>query len=553
MLKLLRPAAAAEVHVSNPVRQLNSKKDVATSHPSAADINASPANETADFLTSLLDSLDIGVAIVAVEGRIHYANSRFLEILSLPSFRAVPIANLSTLVSPADWWDLKKALRQGAITPAEGQMRVVAADLSQTAFALSFSPVPNGGGTLVRIVAREVTTAEGAAKALSQSEASRHTLNADLLRVQDEERRRIARDLHDVIGQELTVTAMALGFASRQSKDCNPEVISRINEAMRSIENLDSQVRTLSYLLHPPMLDEKGLPFALGWFVAGFTKRTGIHVTVSAPKDLVRMQPDKEAALFRVVQESLTNVFRHAHAQNAWITLSADSGRVRILVEDDGRGFGPHSKPAKPGLGMQSMRGRLEPFGGTLSVQRVGQRTQVTAAMPLTAQEESAGQSHSLQHAAVGQSRSTAPSQHVAPRKRVLIADDHEVVRQGIRSLLDDDSEFEVCGEAEDGLQAVSKVDELRPDLLILDLTMPHLSGFSAATHIRRAGLDTKILIFTNHSYPELEKVAEASGCNGLVVKSNATADLIRAVKVILEGGDFFPHHTGAKEKRANA
>jgi signal transduction histidine kinase/ActR/RegA family two-component response regulator len=512
MLELLRPAAAAEVHVSNPVRQLNSKKDV---------------------------------AIVAVEGRIHYANSRFLEILSLPSFRAVPIANLSTLVSPADWWDLKKALRQGAITPAEGQMRVVAADLSQTAFALSFSPVPNGGGTLVRIVAREVTTAEGAAKALSQSE--------DLLRVQDEERRRIARDLHDVIGQELTVTAMALGFASRQSKDCNPEVISRINEAMRSIENLDSQVRTLSYLLHPPMLDEKGLPFALGWFVEGFTKRTGIHVTVSAPKDLVRMQPDKEAALFRVVQESLTNVFRHAHAQNAWITLSADSGRVRILVEDDGRGFGPHSKPAKPGLGMQSMRGRLEPFGGTLSVQRVGQRTQVTAAMPLTAQEESAGQSHSLQHAAVGQSRSTAPSQHVAPRKRVLIADDHEVVRQGIRSLLDDDSEFEVCGEAEDGLQAVSKVDELRPDLLILDLTMPHLSGFSAATHIRRAGLDTKILIFTNHSYPELEKVAEASGCNGLVVKSNATADLIRAVKVILEGGDFFPHHTGAKEKRANA
>jgi DNA-binding NarL/FixJ family response regulator len=124
--------------------------------------------------------------------------------------------------------------------------------------------------------------------------------------------------------------------------------------------------------------------------------------------------------------------------------------------------------------------------------------------------------------------------------KRILIVDDHEVARKGIRFLLNDEDDLEICGEAQDGLEAFEKVQRLKPDLVILDLNMPGGGGFSAANRIRNAGLTPKILIYTTHTFPGLERIARAADCDGFVVKANATQDLIRGIRAVLRGEEFY-------------
>jgi DNA-binding NarL/FixJ family response regulator len=124
--------------------------------------------------------------------------------------------------------------------------------------------------------------------------------------------------------------------------------------------------------------------------------------------------------------------------------------------------------------------------------------------------------------------------------KRILIVDDHEVARKGIRFLLNEEDDLEICGEAQDGLEAFEKVQRLSPDLVILDLNMPGGGGFSAANRIRNAGLTPKILIYTTHTFPGLERIARAADCDGFVVKANATQDLIRGIRAVLRGEEFY-------------
>ena len=123
---------------------------------------------------------------------------------------------------------------------------------------------------------------------------------------------------------------------------------------------------------------------------------------------------------------------------------------------------------------------------------------------------------------------------------RILIADDHEIARRGIRDLFRDEPDMQICGEASDGVEALAKVEELHPDLLILDLSMPKLGGFSVANQLRRADPSVKILVYSTHSHPDVERMARIVGCRGCVHKANAARDLVRGAKTILSGGEFY-------------
>src|SRR6202790_5596845 len=164
-------------------------------------------------------------------------------------------------------------------------------------------------------------------------------LSVRLITAQDQERRRVARDLHDGLGQELAVAKMVLDKLLLQ-KPAQPQE-QTWTQASSIVDRAIQQVRTMSHLLHPPLLDEVGLLSALSWYVEGLTKRSGIETTLEVqPQDFPRLGAEVETAVFRIVQEALTNVFRHSEASKVRITLAQKDGVIVVGVRDDGKGIG---------------------------------------------------------------------------------------------------------------------------------------------------------------------------------------------------------------------
>jgi PAS domain S-box-containing protein len=509
---------------------------------SAGSVSARSDNE--ELFSSLLEGLEIGVANVSAGGVILYANSRFVEMLQT---RAQPVigAPLTRFISEASWPALNIALAQGMKAPTEGEMKMMSASGGLRTIQLSLKPIQLGGMITAMIAATEVTELVEKNKALRATEESLHLLSARILQLQDQERRRIARDLHDITGQELAVVVMSLNQLANNLD--NPGVNARqiLGDAVELARKIEDEIRTLSYLLHPPLLDEFGLRSALNWYAEGFTKRSGIEVAVETPRDLPRLSLDKETALFRVVQESLTNVLRHSNSSKARIRIRLNDGTIRLSVDDEGQGISREaltkiSEGTASGVGTLGMRERLQQLGGTLKFRPRPKGTQVVATLPID-KSDWAITEEAFSDAATEQPSETAEAASAQTRKkRILIADDHEVTRQGIRSLLQDELDLEICGEAQDGLEAVAKVRELNPDLVIMDISMPGASGLSAATTIRDSGAHAKILFFTTHTYSEIERMSRVGGFAGFVTKTNAARDLVRGVRAVLAGNKFF-------------
>ena len=226
---------------------------------------------------------------------------------------------------------------------------------------------------------------------LRQMNQSLRDLSARLLRVQDEERRRIARDLHDSTGQALTALKMELAGIERELAARNPQLALRLGASIADARQISDELRTISYLLHPPLLDELGLASALRWYAEGFEKRSGIKVHLELDNP-TRLAPEMEVTLFRVAQESLINVHRHSGSATAVIRLSTMKDRIVLQVEDQGRGIPRELLAAIPsgvtlGVGLRGMRERVQDFGGELEISSSEQGTKVNAAIPLGAQQ----------------------------------------------------------------------------------------------------------------------------------------------------------------------
>ena len=209
-------------------------------------------------------------------------------------------------------------------------------------------------------------------------------LSSRLITMQDEERRRIARELHDGLGQELVAAKILLHRVLQQgSEKIRKEAA---NDAAEILDRGIQQVRSMSHLLHPPLLDEVGLLSALRWYVEGFAQRSGIETCIDVrPPDFPRLMPELETAIFRIVQESLSNVFRHSQARRAWVSLSLLGGQVVATVRDDGRGIGEQvaeQQPGSIGIGIGGMSQRAKEFGGELRLASAHPGTMVEVAVP---------------------------------------------------------------------------------------------------------------------------------------------------------------------------
>jgi len=218
------------------------------------------------------------------------------------------------------------------------------------------------------------------------AEESTRQLTAHLLKMQDDERRRIARELHDSAGQILAALAMNLDRIHSSAK-LNPEQTRLLSDSDALVKDATKELRTISHLLHPPLLDEVGLPSALRWYVDGFAKRSGINTMLELAADFGRLPPDFEIAVFRIVQESLTNIHRHSGSPSAEVRLMRANGEVRLEVLDRGKGMPIEKQQSLAangplGVGLRGMRERVTQLGGILDVRTSDSGTIVTAILP---------------------------------------------------------------------------------------------------------------------------------------------------------------------------
>jgi two-component system NarL family sensor kinase len=498
----------------------------------------------------MVETIDEGAATLAEDGTVLYANRSFAEIFDIPLEKFIG-APLNDFVFGEDRELLAVLIADANLNIVRGEIRLDSHRQRPRTIRLTLSPVREQGGHTICVVATELTELIETNEALRVSELSLRQLSARLLKLQDEERRRIARDLHDTTGQKIAVLSMSLDRLAKLVDTKIVDVKDAMAESRDVVGKIGEEIRTLSYLLHPPLLDECGLASAVLWYAEGFKKRSGIHLSVSIDEELVRLTTDAETALFRVLQESLTNVHRYSGSPSAEIRIFQSPSKVHLEIVDHGKGVKGGTERSTfagaptLGVGIPGMRERIRQLGGQLEVEFSNEGTRVYATLPREASaEESAEQSSELFRDK--KNFQANPRRLPDVRKRILIADDHEVMRRGVRNLVESQEEWSVCGEAIEGNEAISKTKELRPDLLILDVSMPGVSGIEAALQILKDEPHTKILFFTMHDSPQMMREISNVGAWGYVAKARAGNDLVDAVRIILDGKKFFPRIASA-------
>jgi PAS domain S-box-containing protein len=246
---------------------------------------------------------------------------------------------------------------------------------------ISLSPLQTEEGMLVTSAIRDITERK-------RAEENLRLLSGQLLHLQDQERRRIARELHDSAGQILAALGMHLALMECEQDKITPSAAKALKESLTLLQNLSRELRTISHLLHPPLLDEVGLTSALHSYLDGFTERSKIKVDLELPDDLGRLPQDLETSIFRVVQECLTNIHRHSESPVARIRIVRSENQLRVEVEDKGKGIPPEKRSAMdvggtPGVGIRGMRERLRQLGGNLEINSNGEGTVVIARLPV--------------------------------------------------------------------------------------------------------------------------------------------------------------------------
>jgi signal transduction histidine kinase len=222
---------------------------------------------------------------------------------------------------------------------------------------------------------------------LDQTNQNLRELSARLMQLQDDERRRFARELHDSVGQTLAALGMNLAAMATDIERLT-KTVNTVNDSAALVRELSQEVRTISHLLHPPLLDEAGLASALRWYTEGFAQRSKIKVDLDIPADFGRLDRESETAIFRTVQECLTNIHRHSESPTARIRVSASDGQVCVEIEDRGNGIPPEKQfemasTGTPGVGIRGMRERLRQLGGSLDIHSNGNGTLVVAHLPV--------------------------------------------------------------------------------------------------------------------------------------------------------------------------
>ena len=354
-----------------------------------------------------------------------------------------------------------------------------------------------------------------------------------------QERNRLAREIHDTLAQSLTSIIWHLNNIERTVQSGGEQAA----EAIRRVRGLTSEclqeARRSVWNLQSPDVPI-GLEEALQGELRKTTEqgfRTSIEVEGQEP-DII--DGGCHLTVLRIAQEALSNVRHHSEAKRVTVDLSYGTDAVRLLVSDDGIGFEPSisssaPSPTRGGFGMTSMRERIRLAGGRIEVRSApGMGTRVDAEVPYRQRQEQASND-----AWASGDIDASQSGLLTDRIRVLMVDDHEVVRQGIRNMLEETEEISVVGEAGEGEAAVAQILAIHPDVVLMDIQMPKQDGVETVRKLRQLGLDTPVILLSVYVKDEYIFDGLRAGARGYLMKDIGRAELVAAIKTVHEGGSL--------------
>jgi PAS domain S-box-containing protein len=325
--------------------------------------------------STLVEKMQQGAAMLDARGGILYCNLSLAQLLGLP--REVVIGRLLLdFVAAEDGPAYQGLLDESQTVSSEGEIRLQLADGSSIPTNFSFSLLSrdkSATGVLITDLTSQKQQIEFASR---------------LQNMQDEERRRLARELHDSVGQTLAALSINISIVQAQAHKLDSSAARAVSDNAQLVEQVSREIRTISHLLHPPLLDIAGLVSALRWYVDGFSERSQIKVDMEIPDDFARLPDELEIAIFRIVQECLTNIHRHSGSTTATIRLQQEGGRLTVQVQDHGKGIPAERQhelieAGRGGVGFAGMRERLRRLGSTLEIKSNESGTVVSATLEL--------------------------------------------------------------------------------------------------------------------------------------------------------------------------
>ena len=398
------------------------------------------------------------------------------------------------------------------------------------------------GEARLRVFAEEMESlVEQRTTQLSQSQARLRALAAELNLTEQRERQRLASDLHDYLGQLLALSRMKLDLAKQYPME---EGLAKIFAELKAVTDKSmTYTRTLITQLSPPVLHEFGIAMALQALADQMQER-GLNVVFQSTQ-LPALPVDQALLLYQSVRELLLNCVKHAHVRQATLILQQINGSLHITVSDQGMGFDPETvKPvvksggsSTGGFGLFSIRERMLALGGRFDLTASpGKGTEATLVLPLTT--VSGERSEDDKAALVVSTNQTAKKKTKnRSRIRVLVADDHAVVRQGLCSLLAGYDNIEVVGEAANGYEAVELDKLLQPDIFVMDVTMPKLDGVEATRRIKRQHPNTVVIGLSVHETPQVEEEMRSAGAAAFLNKETAVDQLYKTIIAVRQTG----------------